>query len=504
MVKQGFGALNWLVLIAYLIIMLLIGLSFSKKSSKNSEEFFKASTSNVPAWAVGFSIFATTLSAITYMSTPEKSFLTNWAYAFGNLAIFLITPILIKHYIPFFSKLKVTTAYEYLEFRFNPFLRVFSSILFILFHIGRIAIVIYLPTVALQSIININPYLIASLITILCIIYTYHGGMEGVIWSDVIQGILLLVGAVLIIFFAVHGTHGGFATVANDIANKGKILTKADFVWSVTKSTVPIILLGQIFNTLYQYTASQDVVQRYTTSTDNKHIAKSIWTNALLSLITIPLFYGMGTVIYSFYTHGGSLPQGFNTSALVPYFVLTEIPAGIAGLIIAAIFAASQATIASSLNSTAACLVTDIQKRFMKDKSDAMSMKLTRLSILICGFLGLLVTLVLIKLHSSDMIDTYLSLFGLFGVPIAGIFALGILSQRANGFGATVGMIVTTVICYFIQTHGVNALFVSVVGFLGAMILGYIFSLLKPGHKQDITGLTFRTINKDVKIKVKD
>ncbi|XRF77479.1 Na+/proline symporter [Pediococcus acidilactici] len=433
MVKQGFGVLNWLVLIAYLIIMLVIGLSFSKKSSKNSEEFFKASTSNVPAWAVGFSIFATTLSAITYMSTPEKSFLTNWAYAFGNLAIFLITPVLIKYYIPFFSKLRVTTAYEYLEFRFNPFLRVFSSILFVLFHIGRIAIVIYLPTVALQSIININPYLIASLITILCIIYTYHGGMEGVIWSDVIQGILLLVGAVLIIFFAVHGTHGGLQTVAQDAVNKGKILTKADFVWSVTKSTVPIILLGQIFNTLYQYTASQDVVQRYTTSTDNKHIAKSIWTNALLSLITIPLFYGMGTVIYSFYQHGGSLPSGFNTSALVPYFVLTEIPAGVAGLIIAAIFAASQATIASSLNSTAACLVTDIQKRFMKDRSDRMSMRITRLSILICGIFGLLVTLVLIKLHSSDMIDTYLSLFGLFGVPIAGIFALGVAELTADG-----------------------------------------------------------------------
>ena len=380
MVKQGFGVLNWLVLIAYLIIMLVIGLSFSKKSSKNSEEFFKASTSNVPAWAVGFSIFATTLSAITYMSTPEKSFLTNWAYAFGNLAIFLITPVLIKYYIPFFSKLRVTTAYEYLEFRFNPFLRVFSSILFVLFHIGRIAIVIYLPTVALQSIININPYLIASLITILCIIYTYHGGMEGVIWSDVIQGILLLVGAVLIIFFAVHG-------------------------------------------------------------------------------------------------------------------------AGVAGLIIAAIFAASQATIASSLNSTAACLVTDIQKRFMKDKSDRMSMRITRLSILICGIFGLLVTLVLIKLHSSDMIDTYLSLFGLFGVPIAGIFALGIVSQRANGFGATLGMIVTTAICYFIQTHGINALFVSVVGFLGAMILGYIFSFLKPGHQHDITGLTFKTIDQKVNLK---
>ena len=137
----------------------------------------------------------------------------------------------------------------------------------------------------------------------------------------------------------------------------------------------------------------------------------------------------------------------------------------------------------------------------MKDKSDRMSMRITRLSILICGIFGLLVTLVLIKLHSSDMIDTYLSLFGLFGVPIAGIFALGIVSQRANGFGATLGMIVTTAICYFIQTHGINALFVSVVGFLGAMILGYVFSFLKPGHQHDITGLTFKTIDQKVNLK---
>lgn len=499
--KQSFGTLNWIVLVIYLLIMLGIGLSFSKKSGKDSQNFFKATDSKVPAWAVGFSIFATTLSAITYMSTPEKSFLTDWAYGVGSFAIFLIAPILIKFYIPFFSKLKVTTAYEYLEHRFNAFLRLFGSILFVLFHVGRVAIVIYLPTVALESIININPYLIACIITGLCIVYTYYGGMEGVIWSDVIQGLLLLVGAALIIIFAVHGTPSGWHAVANDVVNHGKMFVKADFAWSVTKSTIPIIILGQLFNTLYQYTASQDVVQRYTTSTDNKHIAKSIWTNAGLATLSIPLFYGMGTVLYSFYNHGGaSLPAGFNTSAIVPYFVLTQIPAGLAGLIIAAIFAASQATIASSLNSTAACLVTDVQKRFMKDKSDAMSMKITRGSILVVGLFGLMVTLVLIKLHSSDMIDTYLSLFGLFGVPIAGIFALGIFSERANGFGATVGMLLTTAICYWIQTHGINALFVSVVGFIGAMILGYLFSFLKPGHKHDITGLTLKTIDQEVNL----
>lgn len=495
--KQGFGTLNWIVLIVYLVIMLLVGLSFSKKSQKNSDAFFKAKNSKVPAWAVGFSMFATTLSAITYMSTPEKSYLTDWAYAVGVFGILFVAPFIIKFYIPFFAKLKVTTAYEYLEFRFNPFLRVFSSLLFVLFHIGRIAIVIYLPTVALQSIINVNPYIIASVITILCIIYTDHGGMEGVIWSDVIQGILLLIGAALIIGFGIHYTQGGFGTVLDDMSKHGKFLTASDFDFSLVKATIPIILIGQIFNNLYQYTASQDIVQRYTTTTDQKQISKSIWTNAGLALLTIPGFYGMGTVLYSYYHHGGTLPNGFNTSAIVPYFVLTEIPAGIAGLIIAAIFAASQATIASSLNSSAACVVTDFQKRFMKNKSDEMSMKITHWTIILVGFFSLFVTLVLISLHSSDMIDTYLSLFGLFGVPIAGTFALGIFSKRANGFGATVGLIVTSISCYFIQTNGVNALLVSVIGFLGSMLLGFIFSLFKKDPK-DITGLTIYTMNDKV------
>ena len=498
MAKQGFGTLNWIVLIVYLIAMLLVGLSFSKKSKVDSESFFKAKSSNVPSWAVGFSMFATTLSAITYMSTPEKSFLTDWAYAFGNLAILITAPIIIHFYVPFFAKLNVTTAYEYLEYRFNAFLRVFSSLLFVLFHIGRVAIVIYLPTVALQSIINVNPYLIATVITVLCIIYTDHGGMEGVIWSDVIQGFLLLIGAALIIFFGIKYTTGGFHTVVKDTVDHQKILAASDFNFSLVKATVPVILLGQIFNTLYQYTASQDIVQRYTTTSDTKKIGKSIWTNSLLAMIAIPLFYGMGTILYSFYQHGGNLPTGFNTSALVPYFVLTEIPAGIAGLIIAAIFAASQATIASSLNSSAACVVTDFQKRFMKDKSDKMSMKLTHWTIIVCGLLGLFVTLILIAYHSSDMIDKYLALFGLFGVPIAGIFALGIFSKRANGFGAVTGLVITCIACYFLQFTGVNALLISVVGFLGSMLIGYICSFFKP-NKKDITGLTIYDVNAKVK-----
>lgn len=140
--KVGLGAINWIVLVVYLIAMLGVGVYFTKRSGKNTDAFFTAS-GKIPAWAAGFSIYATTLSAITFMSTPEQAFLTDWSYAAGNLAIFAIIPVLIYFYIPFFKKLNVTTAYEYLEERFGVSLRVIGSLLFILFHIGRVAIVIY-------------------------------------------------------------------------------------------------------------------------------------------------------------------------------------------------------------------------------------------------------------------------------------------------------------------------------------------------------------------------
>lgn len=141
MSKTGFGMWNWIVLIAYLLAMLGVGAYFTKRASKSTDSFFKAE-GKVPAWAAGFSIWATTLSAITFMSTPEQAFLTDWGYSIGTLTIYLIIPILIKWYVPFFRKLQVTTAYEYLEKRFGPVMRSLGSLLFMLYHIGRVAIVI--------------------------------------------------------------------------------------------------------------------------------------------------------------------------------------------------------------------------------------------------------------------------------------------------------------------------------------------------------------------------
>lgn len=221
--KIGFGTLNSIVLAVYLIAMLGIGVYFTKKAGESTDEFFKAG-GNIPSWAVGFSIYATTLSAITFMATPEKAFNGDWTYAAGNFSIIAIIPILIHYYVPFFRKLNVTTAYEYLEERFNPSVRVVGSVLFSLFHIGRVAIVIYLPTVAITSVSTLNPFLVCAVIGLLCVVYSFLGGVEGVIWTDVIQGIILLGGAVLVIILGAYHV-GGFGHITQDALANGKIIT---------------------------------------------------------------------------------------------------------------------------------------------------------------------------------------------------------------------------------------------------------------------------------------
>ena len=510
MEKVGFGTLNGIMLVVYLLAMLGVGVYFTKKAGSSTDEFFKAGGS-IPSWAVGFSIYATTLSAITFMATPEKAFNGDWTYAAGNFAIIAIIPILIHYYVPFFRKLNVTTAYEYLEARFNPSMRVIGSVLFSLFHIGRVAIVIYLPTVAITSVSTISPYLVCAVIGLLCVIYSFLGGVEGVIWTDVIQGIILLGGAVLVIVLGIYQV-GGFSHVASDAVANGKIVISEKFSWSFTASTIPIIFIGSIFNNLQQYTASQDVVQRYSTTESVKETNKSIWTNGLLAFISIPIFHGMGTVLYSFYKGAHAVTKlpdfmnaevvgkAANTTALVPYFILTALPAGVAGLVIAAILAAAQSTIASSLNSISACITVDIKQRFFGCSKDAKTdVLIARIIIILAGIFGTLAALYFVNTNQKETWDLFLKYTGLLGVPLAGTFALGIFTKRANGVGALIGLFAAGIVCWYIQDYTLYAkqspFIFSGFSFLSSLAFGYIFSLIFKFDKKNIVGLTIHTKN---------
>ncbi|MBR9542653.1 sodium/solute symporter [Staphylococcus aureus] len=492
MKEVGFGTLNWVAVIIYLLAMLLIGVYFTKRASQSTNSFFTAS-GRLPSWVVGFSIYATTLSAITFMSTPEKAFLTDWSYIAGNIAIVAIIPLLIYFYVPFFKKLKVTSAYEYLEARFGPSIRVIGSLLFVVYHLGRVAIVIYLPTLAITSVSDMNPYIVASLVGLLCILYTFLGGFEGVVWSDFIQGVILLGGALVIIILGVMNIKGGFGTVFADAIEHKKLISADNWKLNTAAAAIPIIFLGNIFNNLYQYTASQDVVQRYQASDSLKETNKSLWTNGILALISAPLFYGMGTMLYSFYAHEAVLPKGFNTSSVVPYFILTEMPPFVAGLLIAAIFAAAQSTISSSLNSISACISIDIKQRFFGKGSERHEVNFARLVIIIAGIFGFGMSLYLIASNSNDLWDLFLFVTGLFGVPLAGVFAVGIFTKCTNTFGVICGLILGIIFAYVYNGvgKGNSPFYVSTISFTVAFVFAYILSFIVPSkHKKDITGLT--------------
>ncbi|UWD35298.1 sodium:solute symporter [Mycoplasma cottewii] len=513
--KGSFHWVDYLVLGIYLLFTLGIGLYFKFKSklqkAEGTEEYFK-SGGKTPGWVAGFSIYATTLSAITYMATPARAFSTDWLFAFGNLTIFIATPLLIRFMIPFFQKLNDVSGYGFLEKRFSYFLRVFASVMFILFHIVRVGLIIYLPTIALTAVTNLNPYLIAIFIGIICVVSTVLGGLSGVIWSDFIQAVVLIGGIVLAIIFAL-AKMPNLGDVNSIIVNNGKLLPKEAIIpQSFAKPFILTLFFGQLINTFYQYIGSQDVVQRYKSNKSFKEVKKGLWTNAILSLITIFLFYGMGSLLYAYYNQTLGLvgPKeiaknlGIQEGQIFPYFIVTVLPIGISGLIIAGIYSASMSTVSSSLHSAATCLVQDIIVRIKPDMSDKTKMNWAKGIILGIGILGTLVAVLLMVVKADDILNLFAGIIGLFGVSVTCIYILGVFTKRTSNIGAIIGGICGLIIIAvpFVLSQAkiatnVDQFYFIILAFIVSLSVGYLSSFIFKNKKIDeLDGLTIHTFSK--------
>nr|VZS00065.1 Sodium/glucose cotransporter [Mycoplasma feriruminatoris] len=512
---KSFHWADYVVLVIYLLFTLGIGLYFQFKSklqkAENTDEYFKAG-GKTPGWVAGFSIYATTLSAITYMATPAKAFSTDWLFAFGNLTIFIATPLLIRFIIPFFKKLNDVSGYGFLEKRFSYFLRVAASLMFILFHVVRVGLIIYLPTIALTAVTNINPYLIAIVIGIFCVISTVLGGLNGVIWSDFIQAVVLIGGILLAIIFALIKMPN-LAEVNSKVINNHKLLAKESIIpQSWAKPWILILFFGQLINTFYQYIGSQDVVQRYQSNQSFKQVKKGLWTNAILSLITILLFYGMGSLLYAFYAQQTGLSNvndiiknlGIKqNNQILPYFIVTVLPAGISGLIIAGIYSASMSTISSSLHSAATCIVEDILVRIKPNIKDKHKMYWAKSLILGIGLLGTIAAIFLIITKADNLLDLFAAIIGLFGTSVTVIYLLGIFTKRTSNIGAIIGSVSSFIIVlsiFIINKIGktpVSDFYGIILAFIIGLLLGYLSSFIFKNKKIDkLDGLTVHTFSK--------
>lgn len=474
MENHSFGTLNYIMLLVYLLAIMLVGVYFAKRQ-KSTEDYFKAS-GRIPGWAAGISVFATTLSSITFMSIPAKAYTSDWTFLIGQYMAIAVLPIVFIYYIPFFRKLNLTSAYEYLEKRFDVRMRLFSSISFMLFHIGRIAIIIYLTALALIPFIDINPLFIVFLIGVLCIVYTFMGGIEGVIWTDVIQGIMLSIAAIGIFIMICFNVDGGLGEIYHLSASADKFFPASTFSWSWTESHVPVLVIGFLFASLQQFTASQDVVQRYIVTESIEETKKALVTNAKLVAIVPVFFFAVGAALYAYYSQNPQLiPENFNTGGILPFFVVSQMPAGIAGIIIAAIFAASQSSISSSLNSISACFTSDIYESFGHNKPATKVLFMARSTTVVAGVLGVLASIYLIYSDESELWDTFNSLIGLMGGPMTGLFMLGIFFKKANANSALTGVVASVISVLIVQSFtNLNFFFYGVIGTLVVVIVGYL------------------------------
>ena len=287
-----FGWINWTVLIVYFLGMLYLGGLFFKKGD-HPDNFFKGG-GRIPWWAASISIFATMFSAITYMSIPAKVYATDWTYyPIQFMMLFILYPV-VKYYLPFFRRLNVTTAYAYLQCRFNYALRCMASLLFMAFMVARMALILFLPALALSAVADIDISLCILLMAVITIIYCTLGGIEAVIWADVIQGIILVGGAILAAIYLIWQTPGGFQGFVDIGMNDRKFVL---FDWSLDyrSATFWVVILGGLANNLISYTSDQTIIQRYMTTKDERSAARSIVVNGVICVVVSIVFYLIGT-----------------------------------------------------------------------------------------------------------------------------------------------------------------------------------------------------------------
>jgi SSS family transporter len=484
-----FGALDWTALGIYLFALVLMGVYFSRREH-GTEDFFLAGR-RVPWWAAGISIFATQLSAITFMAIPAKSYASDWKLLVQSFGIFVMAPVVAYLFLPFFRRLNVTTAYEYLEHRFSVGIRMFGSAQYLLFQFGRMAVVVYLPAIALQAVTGIDVYVCILLMGVLCIVYTVLGGIEAVIWSDVLQTFVLLGGAILILVACASGVDGGVGELFSRADADGH-LRLADPTWDFTREALPVVILGGIFINLVPYASDQSVVQRYLTTRDEATARKAIWLGGILAIPASILFFGLGSALYGFYeANPERLVPLAQTDQIVPWFLVSEIPSGIAGLVIAGIFAAAMSSLDSSMNSSATALVTDFYRRLLPDREDKHYLSLARVLTVVLGVIGTGVALVLASVGAGSIFDYWLEIVGLFASGLCGLFVLGIFTRRPGSSGAVVGIVVSVVILVYVKNFtDLSGLLYASIGVSSCFVAGWLTGLVLPSGR-DVSGTTF-------------
>ena len=471
--QQGFTWIDTAVLVIYLLGVLLAGLYYSKKEMQG-KEFFKGD-GTIPWYVTCVSIFATLLSPISFLAIPGNSYHGSWIFWWAQLGMLFAIPLTIRYFLPIYSKLEIDTAYHYLQKRFQSGnLRILGELMFIVYQLGRMSIIMYLPSMALAEVTGLDVNMLIVVMGVIAIIYSYSGGLKAVLYTDFIQGTVLIVGIALSLVVMIGSIHGGWGTVWDTLTTGHKFMLENE-VWfspDIVSSSVFIIFIGGGLGTFASYISSQDIVQRFTTTTDMKQLNKMTLGNGVVSIFAATVFFLVGTALFVFYQQNPDLLTTDRRDLVLAAYITYELPAGLTGILLAALFAAAQSTLSTGINSVATSWVLDIQSVL----NPAMEMKKqTRIAQFISLGIGILSIVVAIVMAGSDIRSAYQwfnSFIGLALGALAGMFVLGAFCPKANAKGALMGFIVATAVVLYLKY------FVPSVSFWSYTLITIVISLI--------------------------
>jgi len=476
----------------YLLGVLGLGSWFVRRE-RSSRDYFRGS-GRVPWWAAGLSLYGTGLSAITFIAIPAIAYKTNWAYFMGMIAGVAVVPFVATWFIPLYRKLDITTAYEYLDRRFALPVRLLGSLVFIIFHLGRTAIVLVLPALVLSEAVGINVYVSIAIIGAVSIVYTMLGGIEAVVWTDVAQVVVLIGGAATATIISIMSLDGGFGEFVTVAQSEDKFaLWNEGF--AATEATLWVILIGYGVSQFNSYVSDQTLVQRYLTTRETSGAAKALWLSAAGGVPIQLLFYTVGTAMFVYYhAHPQLLPEVELADSLVPVFLIQQLPIGLTGIVLAGVFAAGMSTIDSSMNSIATAVVNDFVGPLLEDNQDRVRLVIARAVTVVVGVMGTAGAMVVAAMGSPDLLNLFLGwLFLVMGV-LAGLFTLGVFTVRAHWIGAMVGAVVAAATVVALKAFSpLSGFLFSLIGLGVCVIVGYLASLIIPCRQRDLVGLTVHT-----------
>jgi solute:Na+ symporter, SSS family len=492
--------LRWLdlaIVVAYMAVMAGIGIRFSRRQT-GTESYFVAKRS-MPAWAMGMSLLATLISSVTFVAYPGSAYGKDWSLLVPGFMVVVVLMLVGAVIIPFYREAVGMSAYEYFGHRFGPSVRLYSSGAFTLVHFSKMGFVVYLLGLTLNSMTGWPVDWIIVIASVVTIFYTVVGGLEAVIWTDVIQGFVIWGGVLIALGYLLFLPPGGPSAVLTLAADNNKFNLGAPG-WSLSRLTLPVLILYGFFWYLQRYVADQTLVQRYLAARSDRAALKGVSLGAGLCVPVWTLFMLVGTCVWSFYRLTGEKLPAFITKAdqVFPYFLAHNLPPGMAGLFMASLTGAAMSLLASDLNSMASVGVADFYRRFRPQSDDRQRLRAGKTIVMAFGTLAAITALILA--HSTgSALSMWFSVSAIASGGLAGLFLLAFLSSRASRRGVYCGIAACIVFTgWATLTFGEKQIvdmgvwnfpwhdyMIGVTGHIVLFVVGYLASLFLPDHNPE-------------------